>query len=212
MIAEQDCVNANANLRFKYNNVKNKTQKRMVRTASLNGPRAKKHRGEADFGEISNSMGIDFTQGLRSLNQLNDENIQKVEKLQRDLVNTNIEKQALLQKNAELIGEKMALEKTHCIEMKKIDDEKKTLERKAADADEAKRKAEEMFDDAKKELMEKIAALKMAQLNEKKNFDDEKDALEQRIVEFERNKNKNTCAHCQKFVDSLAFCNDECVV
>lgn len=187
--SETDSDYMNANLRIK----KTRTRKRKVKTASFNGPRAKRYRNDTDFGKMSKLMAANLTQGLqglRNLNQLNDDNTQKIAQLQRDLA-------ALEQENAALIDEKMVLEEVH-------GNEKKDLEQKVADAEKAKCEAEE-------ELMDKIKALEVAQLNEKKTNDDEKAALKQRIDALEANKTKNTCANCHNYVDSLVFCNNECL-
>lgn len=163
------------------------SRKRKVQTVTFNGSSAKRNRNEKDFGTIFKSMKISLAQGLRGLNQINVNNAQKIGKLRRDLAKITRENEALVQQNDALIVDKMTLEETHRVQVKRFDDEKKDLEQKLADAEEAKRETKQSFDDAKKELLEKIAAL-------------------------EGNKNKNTCAHCRNYVDSLVFCNNDCGV
>lgn len=191
---------------------KSKSRKRKIETASSNGPHAeKKLCSETDFGEISKSMENNLAQGLQSLNQVNEQNMQKIAELQRDLHKVTHEKMALNLENTTLMADKIVLEGTHRIETERFDSEKNAFERKLDDAEKAKREAEKGFEDAKKKLMEKITAMEMAQLNEKKSFEDEKVALEQRIAALEMNKYRNTCAHCRNYVDSLTFCNKDCV-
>lgn len=177
---------ADTNHGFRYN------RKRKVRIALTNGARAKKRRVETDFGKISDSIA----RGLRSLNQMNDNNIQKIEKLQRDLDKVTNEKEGLEQQNDALNVEKTILEEMHQNAVKQF-------AQKMADAEEATRKAEKMLDDAKMEFMRKNAELQLALFSTEKIAEDEKDALEQRIAELEGNKTKNNCANCQKYVDSL---------
>lgn len=186
MIGEQlnsasDASEMDSDLRPNSSPKKNKSRKRTSKTAVLNGPPAKTRCNETEFGKISKSMA----QGLQSLNQVNEQNIQKNEELKKDL--------------DKITGEKMALQQTHRIEVQRLEEEKNVLKKKLDDAEMAKREAEKGFDDVKMELMAQIIAL----ANEKK-------ALEQRIAAFELNKNKNICAHCQSFVNSLAFCNNDC--
>lgn len=182
MIGEQlnsasDASETDSDFRTNSTPKKNKSRKRTAKTAVPNGPPAKTPCNETEFGKISKSMA----QGLQSLNQVNEQNIQKNEELQKDL--------------DKITGEKMALQQTHRIEVQRLEGEKNVLKKKLDDAEMAKREAEKAFDDVKMELM--------ALANEKK-------ALEQRVAKFEMNKNKNICAHCQSFVNSLAFCNNDC--
>lgn len=204
MIGEQLSSASDASkkdLEFRPNSTlkKNKSRKRSAKTASSSGPPAKVLCNDTEFGEISKSM--------ESLKQVNEQNIWKNEELQEDLVRIIGEKMALQQENAALIVEKMALGKTHRIEVQRLNEEKIVLKQKLDDAKMAKFEAEKRFDDVKKELMAKITALEM-----EKSIEDEKVDLGRKIATSGMNKNKNTCAHCRSFINSLAFCSDDCAV
>lgn len=63
----------------------------------------------------------------------------------------------------------------------------------------------------KKDLVEQIHALKQEHLNEKNQFEEEKQALEGKIVKIQQDSIKKMCFQCKGVIDSLSFCNSECL-
>lgn len=168
-------------------------QKHNTQTTLADGSAAKKSRSENDFDTVSNLIKSSIAQGLQLLKQENDDYIEKIGNLRKNLIKVIDEKAALDKKNAVLI------------------DEKEALKALLAEAEDAKRNQKEMFDEAKKEFMEDIAALETANRNEKKKSDDEKKTLEQKVAALDQNKAKAMCGHCQKVLNTVLFCNDDCL-
>lgn len=172
-------------------------RKRTVRSQSMHASRAKIARVESDYDQVSDSIATNFTQSLQNIKRVHDDNIQTIANLQRKVNKTNSEKTVLAQENARLMEDKIAREEAHRIETKKLIDEKKILENRLADLEEAKRKLKRSYD-------ERMASFEMAKRNETQ-------AVEQKIAAIERNKSKKTCVYCQKDLDALVFCNNECI-
>lgn len=85
------------------------------------------------------------------------------------------------------------------------------LVEKIASLQQERSEVEKTLDGEKKALEEKIAKLEQQRIEEQTKFSEEKLTLEKKIAELEGDKTKKTCISCDKVIDSLAYCNSDCL-
>lgn len=162
---------------------RNPMQKRIAKSSSSNGPPVKKIRNENEMDNILDTMENSFKNYV-------EREARSVKHaigwhLQNNLDRTNHEKNALKQTIDALNIEKRELERDNFVLKEDQLNEKKKA------------------DDEKMALEERIADLKETHRKEKKDLEEKNAVLEHKKTEI-------ACAHCQKVLQPVLFCDIEC--
>lgn len=158
---DADSNDASINTEATTSSAQDKTSKRAARkrsnkSFSIDSRSAKKRRGENDSEKATDFI----TKGMKMFNQLNNDNTDKINRLEVEMNEVQSERDALKQSNAKLTADMDALKQIHCCEKRALEEEKGVL-------------------------LKQIEALEVAQDEERKRFDNNRVALNEAMGAYE---------------------------
>lgn len=196
---------------------------------STNGPTAKRIRDDKAASPIFNIIKKNHQTLNQAICNLLEEKENEKKILEEEIVRLEEASKSFVETKTILVKEISKLKEANCNQEEKLNETKKTLEKERLESKEANCNKEKKFKEEKEIFERKIAALEKEPQSEKKKFAEKKRQLEQKIngleethrnekerlvaanTVLEKNRTKKTCAFCEKDLNQLVLCSNDCM-